>query len=58
MSILNTPLGMNVKNNPLIFSPYDTGEGGKVYPVDNERNLSTESFIWICTEDGTELLTE
>lgn len=58
MSIFGTPLGMNVKNNPLVFSPYDQGEDNNDYPTDNQRNLSTEGFVFICTEDGKELLTE
>lgn len=58
MGILNVPLGMNVKNNPLVFSPYDYGESGNSYPVDGQKNLSTEGFVFICTEDGTEILTE
>lgn len=58
MSVFQIPLGMNVKNNPLVFSPFGQGEDNNDYPTDNQRNLSTESYIFICTEDGTEILTE
>lgn len=58
MGIISTSLGMNVVQNPLTYSPYAMGEGGNDYPVDEQRNISTESFILICTENGTELLTE
>jgi hypothetical protein len=58
MGIIITPLGMNVVQNPITYSPYAMGEGGNDHPIDGQRNLSTESYIFICTEDGTEILTE
>ncbi len=51
MAIFNTPLGMNVKNNPLIESPFviDNWEGNSEPPFEY-MDLVTETGVFILTE--------
>jgi hypothetical protein len=58
MSIFGTPLGMNVKDNPLVFSPYDQGESDNIYPFGSEEDLVTEGGVFILTEGNDFLTTE
>lgn len=54
----NIPLGMNVKDNPLVNSPYVIGDSGDLNPIGSQDDLLTESGLEILTEDGLNLATE
>ncbi len=60
MSIWQTPLGINIANNPLVDSPYvdqmDIGASTPLPPLGNE--LLTEGGKFILTEGGIFLDTE
>ena len=59
MAIFNTALGMNVKDNPVRFSPFvlnSTVE--QATPPPTEDSLLTESGEFILTENGQFLSTE
>jgi len=59
MAIFNTPLGMNVKDNPLIVSPFVAGNqlGDGTSPAVT-KELITEDGKFILTEDGDFITTE
>ena len=58
MAIFNTPLGMNVKNNPLVLSPYEEGDSdSRISPL-NAYELTTEDGVFILTEGLVFLTTE
>jgi hypothetical protein len=59
MAIFNTPLGMNVKDNPLKFSPFVLNSTiEQATPPIGEDDLLTESGVFILTENGIFLATE
>lgn len=58
MSILGTPLGMNPVDNPLVFSPFGTGEDNLLPPSGSVFSLVTEGGTFILTEGGVFLTTE
>ncbi len=58
MAIFNTPLGMNVKNNPIKESPFVmNAQIGDAFPPFDELFITTENDIAITTENGRELTT-
>lgn len=58
MSIFQIPLGMNVKNNPLVYSLYDQGEDNNIYPPSPQKNLLTEGGVFLLTEGNFNIDTE
>lgn len=58
--MLVNPLGMNVKDNPLISSPYIQAEfsGVGVVPPSPQKDLVTEGGVFILTEGMLEITTE
>lgn len=57
MGVLQTPLGMNVVDNPIVDSPYietwEIGSGGMA-----QDGILTEGGAFILTEGGDNLTTE
>ena len=59
MAIFNTPLGMNVKDNPLKFSPFVQGESfGEATPPIGQEDIITEGGVFILTEGDAFITTE
>lgn len=58
MSILNTPLGMNVVYNPLVHTPFGDGDDNVLPPSGQQHDLTTEGGTFILTEGGNFLTTE
>lgn len=59
MAILNTVLGMNVKDTPIKFSPFVVGSTIElVEPPGQSMDLITEGGSFILTENGDFLTTE
>lgn len=59
MGILNTALGINIKENPIIFSPYTAGfQEGEGFPPIGSEFITTEDGIHIDTESATDIITE
>ncbi len=59
MGILNTPLGINIKHNPVVFSPYTAGfQQGEGFPPIGAEELATESGSLIGTESSVIITTE
>ena len=54
----DVPLGMNVKDNPLVKTPYAQGEAHHNNPIPGSENLLTEDFMNILTEDFVQLSTD
>lgn len=59
MGTLNTALGMGIKENPIIFSPFvagfNEGQGGAPSGSDD---LTTEAGVLITTESAIDIITE
>lgn len=59
MSDWSVPLGMNVKNNPLVFSVFCEGDDQEILPTPpGSRSLLTEGGTFILTEGATFIDTE
>lgn len=57
MTIFNVPLGMNVKDNPLVKSPYDQGQSNNIYPH-IQKGIETEGQVFLLTESAEYILQE
>ena len=59
MAIFNTPLGMNVDANPVVFSPFSINSSyGEPFPPIGSEEITTEDGSPIAIENGDVLITE
>lgn len=58
MAIFNTPLGMNVVDNPLVLSVWDQGDADDNISPLNAYYLMTEGGVFIMTEGTVFITTE
>lgn len=59
MGILNQALGIGIKENPIIFSPFTMGyQEGMGFPPGNAASITTEDGTHITTESDIDITTE
>ena len=59
MGILNQSLGIGIKENPLVFSPFTSGyQEGQGFPPGNSEQITTEDGFLITTESALDITTE
>jgi hypothetical protein len=59
MGILNQSLGIGIKENPLVFSPFTSGyQEGTGFPPGNADEITTEDGTHITTESAIDITTE